>query len=84
MALKKTLTLGNGLVANDAYICVSRVNITNKINANAEITIHVNPEHVPFDNRTIPFQFSLDGENAWKQAYEYIKTLPEFSGAIDC
>lgn len=26
----------------------------------------------------------LDGPNFIKQAYEYLKTLPEFSNAIDC
>ena len=27
---------------------------------------------------------SLDGPNPIKQAYLHLKTLPEFSGAVDC
>ena len=30
------------------------------------------------------FAYDLDGQNALTQAYNHIKTLPEFSGAIDC
>lgn len=30
------------------------------------------------------FQVALDGDNFIKQAYQHIKTLPEFSGAQDC
>lgn len=84
MALKKTFTLGNGLTASDAYIRVSKVSIANKINANADVTIHVNENQIAFDTRTVPFEFSLENSNLWKQAYEHIKTLPEFVGATDC
>lgn len=30
------------------------------------------------------FTPDLDGENFIKQAYEHLKTLPEFAGATDC
>jgi hypothetical protein len=30
------------------------------------------------------FAPNLDGANFIKQAYEHLKTLPEFSGATDC
>jgi hypothetical protein len=33
---------------------------------------------------TYNFSVSLDGDNFIKQAYQYIKTLPEFSDAINC
>jgi len=29
-------------------------------------------------------RYDMDGENPFKQAYEYLKTLPEFEGATDC
>jgi len=28
--------------------------------------------------------FDINGENPIKQAYEYLKTLPEFKDAVDC
>jgi hypothetical protein len=33
---------------------------------------------------TYEFAPSMDGENFVKQAYEHLKTLPEFYGANDC
>jgi hypothetical protein len=33
-----------------------------------------------FDN--VPYAMST--QNAWEQAYAYLKNLPEFAGAIDC
>jgi hypothetical protein len=30
------------------------------------------------------FAPNLDGPNFIKQAYEHLKTLPEFDGAVDC
>jgi hypothetical protein len=30
------------------------------------------------------FTPNMNGSNFIKQAYEYLKTLPEYSGAIDC
>ena len=35
-------------------------------------------------NKTYGFTPSLSGENFIKQAYIYLKTLPEFAGAEDC
>jgi hypothetical protein len=28
--------------------------------------------------------YDIEGDNPIKQAYEHLKTLPEFEGAIDC
>jgi hypothetical protein len=32
----------------------------------------------------ISYPYALDGGNPIKQAYDYLKTLPEFAGATDC
>lgn len=40
-------------------------------------------EKVKF-KRLYEFQPSMNGENFIKQAYLYLKTLPEFAGAVDC
>lgn len=36
------------------------------------------------ENKNIAFPLDLNGFNPIKQAYEYLKTLPEFATAIDC
>jgi hypothetical protein len=35
-------------------------------------------------NKTYQFVPSLSGNNFFAQAYEHLKTLPEFAGAVDC
>ena len=37
-----------------------------------------------FDQRTYEAPYDIDGSNPFEQSYDYLKTLPEFSGAIDC
>ena len=34
--------------------------------------------------KQVVFAPDLDGPNFIKQAYEHLKTLPEFDGAVDC
>lgn len=84
MAIKKTIILSSGLVANDAYIRVVRVNVTWKNSGNVEMSYHVSADQPPFQTRQFSFQYDLQGDNPWRQAYQYIKTLPEFEGAEDC
>jgi hypothetical protein len=36
------------------------------------------------DTKEFVFKVDLDGANFIKQAYNHLKTLPEFSGATDC
>lgn len=37
-----------------------------------------------FAEEGISYSYALDGDNPIKQAYEHIKTLPEYAGAEDC
>ena len=39
---------------------------------------------VAFSEMLYQAPYVLDGPNPYKQAYEYLKTLPEFLGAVDC
>jgi len=32
----------------------------------------------------LDFDFSPEAKNPWAQVYDYLKTLPEFEGAVDC
>jgi hypothetical protein len=35
-------------------------------------------------NKTYEFSPDMNGKNFIAQAYEHLKTLPEFAGAVDC
>lgn len=84
MAIKKNITTEAGLTATDAYIRVIKIDISQKQNAVAELSFGVNEDAMPFQYKAVAFQFNLAGDNPWKQAYNYIKTLPEYQDAVDC
>ena len=37
-----------------------------------------------FNSVTYEAPYDLEGDNPFKQAYEHLKSLPEFEGGIDC
>ena len=88
MALQKSLTLtdnfGEEIQFPNAYIRVETVTAT-KTQATAEVVICKNAGDKQLSNKFYSFQANLDsGANHIKQAYQFLKTLPEFSGATDC
>lgn len=48
------------------------------------INIVDNGETKPIHNIYDKFEYNINGENPIKQAYLYLKTLPEFASAVDC
>jgi len=97
MALKKIIELqgvsflstsygsiktGEDKVAINAYIKVRNVS-GDKDNLNANV-VFIN-DRIEFDkNYRFPASVSDDAPNFIKQAYEYLKTLPEFENSEDC
>lgn len=90
MAIKKSIRLINGLNVDAAYIRIDTVN-----GYKEEITMSVNSylsqEHFLngceyLSQKLYSFKPSIEdgSENFIKQGYEHLKTLPEFTDAIDC
>lgn len=82
MALKKTIEI-NGVFINNAYIRVSKFSGT-KSQIHLTVDICANSEAKPICRQEMQTGIKADGENVLTQAYNYIKTLPEFAGAADC
>jgi hypothetical protein len=83
MALKTTTTF-NGIVVDDSYARVSTANC-NKSILTFQVDFFANDqEQVPFKTASYECSHDLDGANAIKQAYEFLKKLPEFTDAKDC
>ena len=95
MALKQTINLtGRNIIATEAgtidmgevslqinaYIKVEAVEAT-KQSAKATVTYK---DGNKFITKQFSFTPNLEESNFIKQAYEHLKTLPEFAGAIDC
>ena len=74
------LDTGSTTVEMNAYIKVERVSAS-KVSASADVSFTDNAKTT---SSSYTFQPKLDGENFIKQAYEHLKTLPEFAGAMDC
>jgi hypothetical protein len=86
MALQKTLLLTNnfGTVTelSNCYIKVDTVS-GDKNRLRFGINIMSGPSGSTYDRQEHIFTPSMDGGNFIKQAYEHLKTLPEFSDAED-
>jgi hypothetical protein len=97
MALRKTIeyrgksfvetsigSIENGIqnVSFSAYIKVVGLNgDKSKVLANVHFASDVAQFHKQYE---VPVSVESGASNFIAQAYEYLKTLPEFDGAIDC
>ena len=86
MALSKNIAVkafGRTLNFDDAYIKVS--NLTgSKDQVDAKICSFSAKNGELLETQYARFVPNMDGGNFIKQAYEHLKTLPEFAGATDC
>jgi hypothetical protein len=87
MALQLSIALmdnfGESITFNDAYVKVARIEATNSTAA-IYVTVMRSAIGPVLENRMHWFVPDLSGENHIRQAYLYLKTLPEFASATDC
>jgi hypothetical protein len=87
MAIKKKLSLVDNfdilVDIGESYIRVEQVDAS-KLKATAVVSFNSDGADKTFTTKLYDFQPDLAGKNFIAQAYEHLKTLPEFSGAIDC
>jgi hypothetical protein len=89
MALKHTLTLEDNFGVScqipDAYVQVYEVE-GSKVNALARYFVRTQRDGNVLARKEIAFvpAVELGAPNFIAQAYEHMKTLPEFAGAVDC
>lgn len=85
MALKKTVTTEQGFEAVDAYHQVEGVRLNGKTDMSFQVRSYKNNSGVQaFADVAYDAAYDIEGKNPIAQAYEHLKTLPEFAGAIDC
>ena len=99
MALTQTIQVtGNGFIASNGvnypvvnisttydgcYINVATVTAS-KVEGQAVVVFTKEAGGPVLFERNFLFPIQLAGDNFIKQAYEYLKTLPEFANATDC
>lgn len=87
MALKKQVTMksnfGDDVSFPEAYVKVENV-AGNKQELRVEVFVYKKQGEQVIDRKGYSFNPNLNGINFIAQAYEYLKTLPEFADAVDC
>jgi hypothetical protein len=85
MALQKTVVAPQGFTATNAYHRVEAIRITGKTAMQFNVYSHVDRQTLPFFAEGLfDCPYDVTGANPIAQAYEHLKTLPEFAGATDC
>ena len=82
MALQKTIIF-KGVSVPDAYIKIIRFD-GDKSSLTVGVGYFASPEHEMLYSDALAVPYAIDGSNPIQQAYEYLKTLPEFADAVDC
>ncbi len=99
MALQKNIELDNGIILSEAYIVISSINYVNNFHVSVKVNIFKNrqsrldnkPEVIKFkymciDNFSTYFSYDILNEenvNIISKGYDYLKSLPFYSNAID-
>ena len=78
------VTLNGETMYADAYGQVASVSVT-KAGGTAHFIVYSDAGKTSaVEAKFIEFNYNINGESPIKQAYLYLKTLPEFADAIDC
>lgn len=84
MALSKTIETVHGFQALNAYHRVEAVSLNSKEQIRFHVRSYTAIDKPFFAEQVITAPYQLDGANPIKQAYNHLKTLPDFAGATDC
>lgn len=84
MALQKTTTTFQGFTATDAYHRVEGITLVQKNRMTFQVRSYKQVGFPFFSDASHATAFDLNGPNPIEQAYEHLKTLPEFADAVDC
>jgi len=82
MALSQNIEI-NGIQLTNAYVKVENASVT-KDSLLAKVVWRAASNSAPIKNEGFSSSYNLSGENPIKQAYNHLKTLPEFAGVVDC
>ena len=85
MALKMNMVSPQGFDVQDAYMRVETTQLPQKNAMQFMLRMYKDAQaSVAFDSKQFNCEYNLNGGNPFNQAYNHLKTLPEFAGAIDC
>lgn len=78
-------TVYKGLSAPNTYAVIGSLTINpDKAGMSYMVLYKAAPDQQPYEAMSFNSEYDLEGFNPFKQAYEHLKTLPEFGGCTDC
>jgi hypothetical protein len=84
MALQIAMTSPHGFEVDAAYVRVEAIVLLRKDRMSFRARAYNDPAMAAFSDASHECAYDLSGDNPMRQAYAYLKTLPEFAGAADC
>jgi hypothetical protein len=84
MALKKSVTTPHGFAADGAYHRVESVKLVAKDRIEFHVRSYLSQDKPFFAESVTSCPYVLESQNPIRQAYIYLKSTDEFSGAEDC
>jgi hypothetical protein len=84
MALKKNIDSQFGITINDAYIRVENITFDASKAMMFFVRTYAKQNFPSLSEQQMILAYDMNGANPYVQAYEHLKTLPEFTGAVDC
>ena len=84
MAIRKTIQTESGVEVTDAYIRVEGVSLTSKNRVNFQVRAYADTTKSWFDQNQFKCSYDLGKSNPIAQAYDYLKSLPNYANAQDC
>lgn len=84
MALKKDIDSQFGITISDAYIRVENISFDTSKAMVFFVRTYAKQNFPSLFDQQMVLPYDMEGANPYVQAYEHLKTLPEFSDAVDC
>ena len=82
MALLITKKTDTGLLVENTYSRIDNISISRN-RMTVTLNYYKDKDLLPFAWNTYGCRYTIDGENPFKQAYEYLKTIEEFKDSND-
>jgi hypothetical protein len=83
MALQLNKTTKEGITVTDAYCKVGSISNLDKTVMIVNVNYSGDKDSKPFTVERVSIAYDMTGDNPIKQAYDHLKTLPEFADAVD-
>lgn len=84
MAIKKTVETLQGVQVANAYHRVESVSLRGKDGIHFILRSYADTSKPSFQEMGFLSAYDMTGKNPIAQAYEHLKSLPDFAGATDC